>query len=227
MTHRLYSLPVACLALLVFTGIAAAQAVPYQPQYGLGESLNRTSAHIVMPIRLHPEVEVSRTLAAQPVHPHMVKVLIGGETISSTPNVSANISTYIDPMRRLDGDGGLDENHSLVKAQRLYLSLSGTTTEQLNTIRAHSEQLRARQHTPANRAYLVVAPPRPEGVDDLVPEPIMIIPVPSAPRPVEPADTEGKLVARADVQTNTHTRPTGQPTAEESSERPRAAERGE
>jgi len=106
---------------------------------------------LVLPARMHRQVEVSRSLAAQPVHPHMVKVVLSGG--------SGILHTWIDPVRRLDaGERRLDENHSLVKAQRLARQLMGITTNDLAELSNRSQAIKAAQLTPANRAKIVQSP---------------------------------------------------------------------
>jgi len=136
------------------TRIIHAPSVPYEPRRNLNTftTLGRTS--IEVPARLHREVEVSRSLAAQPVYPHMVKVIMGGSGKFAADDGHAVIHTWIDPLRRLDGENGLDENHSLVKAQRLFLSLSGTSQRQTDEARVHSHRLQ-RGYADQTRAHIV------------------------------------------------------------------------
>jgi len=165
-------------------------------------------ARIIVPARMHREVEVSRSLAAQPVHPHLVKVVLGEDSVRLSPGGSPHnvggvvLSTYIDPLQRLDGNRGLDENHSLVRAQRQYLALRGVTTEQINAIRSSSDRARAEQLAPANRARIVVAPTRQVHADE-APKPLMILPVPHRqPKPdstTPSGEVDPKLVARGDA----------------------------
>ena len=97
--------------------------VPYQPSFSTERSQS-DATRIITPARLHPEVAVSRSLSAQPVHPYLVELQFAGS--------GSRMSTYIDPMRKLDGEGQFDEDHSIVKAQRLYRSLAGISTQELN-----------------------------------------------------------------------------------------------
>ncbi len=131
-------------------GEVHAQSVPYEPQSTTGQFASR-AARIVVPARLHREVEVSRSLAAQPVHPWMVKVVLGNIRPLGT---NGTIHTWIDPLRKLDGSGGLDDNHSLARAQRLFLSLSGITQRQIDAVRIESHRL-TRQYGGQSRARIV------------------------------------------------------------------------
>ncbi len=157
---------------------------------------------IVLPLRMHREVEVSRSLAAQPVHPHLVKVVLGEDSARPLSDGGSGIvlSTYIDPLQKLHGPNGLDENHSLVKAQRLHLALTGTTSEQVNALSYRSYRAATEQLGGANRARIVVAPRRAAEPAPARPRPIMIIPKPeAAPVPHEDlAPNDGKLVAERD-----------------------------
>lgn len=187
-------------ALIPMAGLAAAanaQSIPYETQYDTNGFYERSSRIVVSP-RLHPEVEVDRTLAAQPVHPHMVKVIIGGDIRPYSTGAAQH--TWIDPMQRLDGENGLDESHSLVKAQRLYLSLSGTTQRELDEHRIRSRQLES-TYAGQSRARIVVNP-RPDATSDPALQPVMIIPRPAtAPMPSVPKSPErrddDKTVAQA------------------------------
>lgn len=122
---------VAALSLLLslntagFAGEPQGPDTPYQPTQALKSDFTK-NARIVMPARRHPNVAVSRSLAAQPVHPWKVQVVLRN-----------SMSTYIDPLNPLaKGDGlHLDENHSLVKAQRRHQQLTGLTTSQLHQLR--------------------------------------------------------------------------------------------
>jgi len=196
--------------LVGFTAAASAQSVPYETQVTTNGFYER-SARIIISPRLHSEVEVDRTLAAQPVHPHMVKVILGGDI---SPNSAGAVQhTWIDPMQRIDGEDGLDESHSLVKAQRLYLSLSGTTQNELDAHRIRSKQLQA-NYADQSRARIIVNP-RPDATNDPTLQPVMVVPrpatapmpsVPKNPRNDEPADSdEDKVIAEADDESTTDT----------------------
>jgi len=187
---------------LGFVAETRAEGVPYESQVTTNGFYER-SAKIVVSPRLHPEVEVSRTLSAQPVHPHMVKVILGGDI---RPNTAGAVQhTWIDPLQRLDGEDGLDESHSLVKAQRLYLSLSGVTRKQLDAHRIRSHRLQ-RDYADQSRARIVVNPNAPSHGDASM-QPVMVIPrpatapmpsVPKNPQDEAPADKD-KTIAEADA----------------------------
>ncbi len=168
-------------------------SIPYQPIYAPQQTNSSFgTTRIVVPARLHREVEVSRTLAAQPVHPHMVKVILGGGR-SAGYETGANpvISTWIDPLRRLDGANGLDENHSLVKAQRLYLSLSGTTQRQIDEARVQSHRIQ-RTYASQSNARIITNPAamRDDGPHDVQLQRVGPTPyhIPHDPGLHEPAD---------------------------------------
>jgi hypothetical protein len=187
------------LTLAGFTAAANAGSIAYETQYSTNGHYER-SARIVVSPRLHPEVEVSRTLAAQPVHPHMVKVIIGGDI--SPYSAGAVQHTWIDPMNRLDGENGLDESHSLVKAQRAYLSLSGISQRQLDEHRIRSKQLES-TYAGQTRARIIINA-RPDATSDPSLKPVLIVPRPAtAPMPSVPAkpqpkaDEQSKTIAEA------------------------------
>lgn len=150
------TLPLVAAALLLGLGTVAPAGEPQGPDaphiqtYRLNPDLNK-EARLVYPTRRHPEVAVSRSLAAQPVHPWMAKIVLNNA-----------MSTYIDPQRHLSGgkDLHLDENHSLIKAQRLHNSLSGMTTSQLN--RLENQRRAAQPATAGGNHARVVHPNRPE-----------------------------------------------------------------
>jgi hypothetical protein len=132
-------------------GLAGDQdhSTPYQTSHQLQlDSPNHT--RLVYPDRRHPEVEVSRSLSAQPVHPWKAKVVLNN-----------TMSTYIDPARDLSTSSGLhlDDNHSLVKAQRRHNQLSGVTTTERNRQRNQRKMSRIAV-SQGNRAS-VVRPNRP------------------------------------------------------------------
>ncbi len=176
---------------LLIGGVAMAQDTPYQRSHNVNSFQSQGGTRIITPAQLHPNVTVSRTLAAQPVHPHMVKVIIGGGSPGANTSAGAGqISTWIDPMRKLDGDGGLDENHSLVKAQRLYLSLTMTSTEELNAIRSHSHEVYANTYAQSNRVRIVVNPKARQDAAGMAraPKPMMVL--------TKPVDTKAKPQAQ-------------------------------
>lgn len=197
-----------CIAALVtctLTGAALAQGTPFEPQYNVSGGQIGPSARIIMPANLHPEAAVSRELAAQPVHPYMVKVVLND--VSPFTN-GAVTHTWIDPLQRLDGPGGLDENHSLVRAQRLYLGLSGMSTEDINEIRYQSWR-QQQELAGASRARIIVNPRSAviTNIDQATgePKPLMIIPapakdvpqtIPSVPQNPQPHDD--RLMAAKD-----------------------------
>ncbi len=188
--NRLSRLMIAA-ALLVAAPVAFAQDVPYEQAHRVGGMMNQGGARLIFPARLHREVEVSRSLAAQPVHPHLAYIQIGGGSEDLTaPRGGGALTTYIDPMRQLDGDEGLEENHSFIKAQRLHRSLSGVTTEQLAALTSAALAAQPRG-VGSNRARLI-ANPHAHGfkpIDRIQHQPVFILPAPGgdarpkAPRP--------------------------------------------
>jgi len=180
---------------LGFVAETRAEGVPYESQVTTNGFYER-SARIVVSPRLHPEVEVSRTLSAQPVHPHMVKVILGGDI---RPDTSGAVQhTWIDPLQRLDGEDGLDESHSLVKAQRLYLSLSGVTRKQLDAHRIRSHRLQ-RDYADQSRARIVVNPNARAAEQDASMQPVMVVPRPAtAPMPSVPKNPRDEAPAESD-----------------------------
>lgn len=170
--------------------------LPYRVSIPLEGAVNTSNARVIVPARLHPEVEVSRSLAAQPVHPWMVKVVLGGETINRWGSTSPVISTWIDPARKLDGSGGLDENHSLVRAQRLHRSLTDSGDE-LTQQRIRGRQWRTEQIAAGNKARIVVNPDPADADDHTQATPIMIIPIPEGDGPdaAPTHDADDKLIA--------------------------------
>ncbi len=182
----------AAVAALLGSAPAMAQDIPYERSATTNDFLANGATRVVLPAQLHPQVAVSRSLAAQPVHPHMAKVIIGGGGAGADMTASAaQVSTYIDPLRRLDGDGGLDENHSLVRAQRLYLSLTMSSTEELNALRSRAHESFGQTYGRANRALIVVNPHAKDKAMEMSdqPKPIMIIPKPKV-IPAHKADPE-------------------------------------
>jgi len=100
------------------------------------------AARIVVRPRLYPGVEVTRELSAQPVHPYLFEYHAAKHAHG----------TYVDAYRSLDtGEQRLDENHSLVKAQRLYRSLVGITTQDLQ-----AASFKHRVHRPISKANVAV-----------------------------------------------------------------------
>lgn len=192
------SLPILTAALLAASS-AFAQDPPYEQSIGLNDFQNQGAARLIWYAQQHPQVAVSRSLAAQPVHPHMAKVQIGGTT-SQTDGGTSNgaITTWIDPLRRLDGNHGLAESHSFVKAQRLHRSLSGTTTEQLAAL--YNASLAARPTAAGPNQARVIVPPqagRFKPIDQVNVRPVLILPAPNAaPTPRSaPAPADQKLLA--------------------------------
>lgn len=164
---------------LIFASAGFAQNRDYQSMYSTpyetSHKLQTTSlnqARLIMPARTHREVEVSRALHAQPVWPWMAKVVLGGtgsyaasttEALSSgtviTPNFGGNLiqHTWIDPLQKLDGNNGLDSDHSLVRAQRRHLQLTGVTTTQIADIKNASLAAQPRGAI-ANHALIIIPP---------------------------------------------------------------------
>ncbi|MBI1369470.1 MAG: hypothetical protein GC162_12550 [Planctomycetes bacterium] len=155
------------LALTLSAG-AFAQNAPYTQSHNL--QLTANQAQLITAARLHPEVEVSRELHEQPVWPWMAKVVIGGATVQ-TQNTNTFfggtqrqfttggtiLHTWIDPLQKIDGNNGLDSDHSLVRAQRLHLQLMGVTTTDLAVIKNSSVASQPRGAI-ANHAQLIIPP---------------------------------------------------------------------
>lgn len=185
---------------LVLANAAFAQGTPFEPQYAVSGAVSR-SARIVMPAQLHPEVAVSRELSAQSVHPHLVQVVLGDIRQDTG---GAVMHTWIDPLQRLDGPNGMDSGHSLVRAQRLYLSLGGMTTEDINEIR-HQSWKQQQQLAGQTRARIYLAPNSNlitnMQADAGEPKPLMVIPAPASDRqqipsvPQNPQQKDDKLMA--------------------------------
>jgi len=68
---------------------------------------------------VEPAAVVSRALSEQPVHPHLIEVLLLGEGQRETSTI------YLDPLADYEHQGSLvlDENHFINRAQRLGRSL--------------------------------------------------------------------------------------------------------
>lgn len=146
---------VAVCGVVIGTGMTAATTPaaaegdqPYRASYSL-HSDRPNQARIIRPARQHPEVAVSRTLAAQPVHPWMAEVRLN------------DITTYVDHAQPLHRDGrGLDDNHSLRRAQQFHQRFNGLTSRDLAELRNASRAATDRP-IPANRAK-VITPDRQE-----------------------------------------------------------------
>jgi len=139
---------------------------PYSQSHALQSTSNQ--ARLVYSARLHPETEVTRQLHAQPVWPWMAKVVLGGPRVQTENDLSSGdqrqfsdggtiLHTWIDPLQKIDGSNGLDEDHSLVRAQRLHLQMSGTTTSELAAIKNASQAARPRGAI-ANHALIIIPP---------------------------------------------------------------------
>jgi hypothetical protein len=157
---------------------ALADSGPFLHSYSLKETGMANSAQLVVAPRLHREVEVDRTLAAQPVHAWMAQVQLGGQTPFG-PSMGAPITTWIDPLQRLDGNYGLDSDHSLVKAQRLWITFHGVDANALAAISNASMATRPRADA-GNHAQIVAMPTA--GRPDLKAGTMRIF-IPNAPRP--------------------------------------------
>lgn len=133
--------------LLMLAGGASAQdfqkveGTPYEPVYPVSPD-RPNAAKIVVPATKHPEVAVSRPLAAQPTRPWMVEVAIG------------SLTTKLDPLRNLTDDGGLDENHTLVQAQRQFLRIKRVPTSRINQL-TRAARRPAPDGGPPNTARLI------------------------------------------------------------------------
>lgn len=172
-------------------GGAAAVAVadqPYRQTTPVRSTGNGGGAQLVLPAREHPQVEVDRALSAQPVHPWMAEVQIGGNAqragAASAEPASGQMTTFVDPLNDLTARG-LDDNHSLVRAQRLHRSLTGMSTRALNELRnrAHEASEARRGGSKARVIHGTPAPAARDRTDHAEPasrspRPIMIIPKP-------------------------------------------------
>ena len=127
---------------------------------------------------VEPAATVSRSLSEQPVRPFLVEVKI------------VNTTTFIDPMSDLQyqGVGKIDDDHSLLKAQRLArarMSAGVVTYRSLAT----QPTVAGVMPTPA----MILMKPAMPGIDPQSPMPI----VPEKPEPKkEEAKKDGKLAAR-------------------------------
>lgn len=187
MPRYITSLSVAVV--LATAGLAAAQESVYEYQSGVDSRLGDN--RVVIPAQLHPELAVSPSVAAQPTHPNLITVQRGASV------------TRIDLYQRMDGEDGLDSNHSLVRAQRLARNLLGVTEADLAEARLEAEAHRPRTVTtvryftkrmvtpPTPGPHLYVGPMTDRAVvrsggavylGPNEPEPLMIIPV----QPIEP-----------------------------------------
>lgn len=176
-------------------GRAFAQDTVFQPTFPKRTGLENNT-RIVIPPLLHPEVAVSRTLAAQPVHPHMAQVVIGGI------NHSAAMSTWIDPYRRLVGEGLLDENHSLARAQRLFYGLRGVSSSDLDAARNASLALEPRVPGSFRVIHGKSSPRlyRPmRAADESLSLPVLILPNPATPRDDRPQGEPRHRQRRFDI----------------------------
>lgn len=198
-THRLAA--VASLVLAGGTTLARADE-PLNRSYAERDRGN--VARIIVGPRLHPEVAVERTLAAQPVHPHLVQLVVGNAQ-----------RTDLDPMADLSRDGELriDENHSLVKAQRLARSLQGVTTGDLAAMR-NADAALARPAATANTAKLIRYIPLDENGEPAVATPG----TPGSPatpaQPSRPAAPAKDLLAAGDDEASSATHHVTTPDAE-------------
>ncbi len=125
---------------LASQGLAAGDA-PLMPSQAVVTS--QAGPRLVMPAQLHPEVAVDRALAAQPVHPHLVRV------------ERAGVANYLDPYARLDGEHGMDTHHTLVKAQRLARSLRGISDADLAAMRNATDAATAHLRRTGPGVYLM------------------------------------------------------------------------
>lgn len=146
-----------------------AYQTPYQQSHKL-QTTTLNQARLIVPSRMHRQVEVSRTLHAQPVWPWMAKVVLGGtssfaasfteqELGAASPDFGGNLiqHTWIDPLQKLDGSNGLDSDHSLVRAQRMHRQLTGMTTTQIAAIKNQSLAAKPRGSI-ANHALIIIPP---------------------------------------------------------------------
>ena len=171
--------------LTLAAGTAGVQAEqPFTEQLIVHEDRPNT-ARVIVHANLHPEVAVSRSLAAQPVHPYMVEVLL-----------NEAISTWIDPLAKLDGESGLIEGHSLLRAQQLGRDLRGISSLELAAVQARAS---IAQPVATNTARVLTTPhrtatalPQPRMIIDMRPAPAneksQPRPIPSVPKPAVKPD---------------------------------------
>jgi hypothetical protein len=119
----------------------AAGDAPLQPSQAVVTS--QAGPRLVIRAQLHPEVAASRALATQPTHPHLVRIERAGAV------------NYLDPYVKLDGDHGMDTDHSLVKAQRLARSLRGICDADLAAMRNATEAATAHLRSTGPGTYLM------------------------------------------------------------------------
>jgi hypothetical protein len=146
--HRTLALGVLATSLAAASAFAA--DAPLTTGLNTGNAQPNT-AQLIVAARLAPEVEVDRDLSAQPVHPWLAHVTLGGDADSAAQ------STYIDPMRSMDTASRtlrMDSNHSFVKAQRLYRQTQGITTSDLAEL-SNITQAFAPRAAGANQAQLI------------------------------------------------------------------------
>ncbi len=98
-----------------------------------------------------PAAVVSRELSQQPVHPHLIELKV------------AQTTTYIDPAKDYQFQNGnpIDQNHSILRAQRLHAALNAPGVVIVRNPRAaevEDQMIRADEIQP--RAILQL-PPRP------------------------------------------------------------------
>lgn len=199
MTHSITRLVAVATVLTGSVAFAQQNGSPQSPYaHSIDVHRSRTNrARIIVPAQHHPNVAVSRSLAAQPVHPHLVKIVLGD-----------SISTYIDPAAQIDGKyTHLDENHTLKKAARMYNGLTGVTTNELNRLRNTAVAKPAL----GNRAFVVTGKPatiavRMDAVEVIrakhAPAPRIevkpkrkSVPIPSVPKPNKSADGDEKIAS--------------------------------
>jgi hypothetical protein len=169
----------AVLGLVAAAGAIAHAEQPYVESIPVNPD-RANSARVIVHARLHPEVAVSRSLAAQPTHPYMLEMQIG------------SLTTWIDPLHDLDGEGGLPEGHSILRAQQLFrdtaglsavevqsmYSVNGATTLPVATNTARVIMPRGTEPLPEPRAVIELRPRSAPAIDRKPVAPV----IPSVPK---------------------------------------------
>lgn len=169
--------------ILSFASAASRADEPLRGSYAMKSTGMANTAQLILSPQYHPEVAVDRALAAQPVHPWMAEVVLGGTPAFAHDHHSFGagniITTFIDPLQRLDGNYGLDSNHSLVQAQRLWLTFNGVDSNMLAEMSNAALAAQPRANA-GNQAKLVALPSAPARAPHSA-APMRIF-IPSAPK---------------------------------------------
>lgn len=173
---------------LAIVGAAAAIALlttPTHAQHNRARLItNNLGANAVVEPNLHPEVVVSRSLDAQPVHPHKVKLVMPGRTVEQ-----ATMHTWVEADARLNrGNQGLHPNHSIVRALRQARRLRDGGAKLVTATYGEAQQVHHSGHAEQSHARLVVAPywRLQAEVDRATPAMIFHLPRDGRPRDADP-----------------------------------------